>query len=198
MKCKLLFVFILMNLHSNAQFDRLYYTDVDFRETKADTLDIKLDSILLLGIGSSLERIFLDELSNKLIKDFSSKKIVATYSYIGKTLPDANKNYKEVNKDGYKAVLLFRPTDTSWFDIERKTAGFFIVPTTTGLLNIYASRNRTTYQQTFSLQLFKIDKKLTEIWSASVDIDCEPDEKKGSKKVGNKILARFKSNKYIK
>ena len=197
MKCKLLFIIVFMNLHAKAQFDRLYYTDVDFRETKADTLDIKLDSILIVGIGSSLERIFLDDLSNKLIKDFSSKKIVATYSYIGKTMPDANKNYKEVNKDGYKAVLLFRPTDTSWFDIEHKSAGLGGIPTPIGFLSTSFSRNRTTYQQTFSLQLFKIDKKLTEIWCASVDIDCEPDQKKGSKKVGNKIVARFKSNKYI-
>lgn len=197
MKFKFLFALLFIAFSANAQFDRMYYTDVDFRETKADTLDVKLDSILLIGMGASLERMFLNDLSNKLIEDFSSKKIVATYTYLGKNIAEAKQHYKEINKNGYKAVFLFCPTDTSVFDIQHPSTSIIIPVPGTGVVNLRTGRKRTMYEQTFDLQLFKIDKELTRIWCASVDIDCEPKKTNGSKKVGNKILARFKSNKYI-
>jgi len=197
MKFKFLFVLLFIAFNAKAQFNRMYFTDVDFRETKADTLDVKLDSILLVGMGASLERMFLDDLSNKLIKDFSSKKIVATYTYLGKNTAEAKQHYQEINKDGYKAVFLFCPTDTSVFDIKHLSTSI-IIPVPGGVLNLRPGRKRTMYEQTFDLQLFKIDKELTKIWCASVDIDCEPQKTNGSTKVGNKILARFKSNKYIR
>jgi len=199
MKLKFLIIFLFATFNSKAQYDRLYYTDIDFRETKADTLDVKLDSILLLGMGGSLERIFFNDLGNKLIKDFSSKKIFATYTFLGKTAKEAKQQYNEIDKKGFKAVLLFCPKDTSVFDTKRRTLNITIPTTnTTDFIDIYASRKRTSYEQTFDLQLLKIDKALTQIWCASVDIDCEPAKKSGSKKLGNKILARFKSNTYIK
>lgn len=195
---KKLFLLVLLFTASNskAQYDRLYYSDVDFRETKADTLDVKPDSILLMGMGASLERIFLNDLNNFLIQEFSEKKIFATYEYLGRTVKEARVRYKEISKGGYKTVLLFCPKDTSIFDTKRVTSSM-LIPTPTGVLDISASRKRTSFEQTFEVQLFKLDAVLTKVWSATIDIDCEPNKKSGSKKVGKKIIQRLRSNKYI-
>lgn len=91
MKPTFLFILLFTILSVKGQNHRLYYTDVDFKETLADTLYGKIEKILLAGVGSSLERIFLNDLSNKLIKDFSSKKIAATYLYLGKNTEEAKK-----------------------------------------------------------------------------------------------------------
>ncbi|CAN5439328.1 hypothetical protein BH11BAC3_BH11BAC3_21680 [soil metagenome] len=195
MKFMYLLVLLFAALNTNAQNHRLYYTDVDFRENQADTLNVKLDTILLAGVGSSLERIFLNDLSDKLIKDFASKKVFASYIYIGKNTTEAKENYKEINRDNYKAILLFFPTDTTVFDIRRITSSI-IVPLPVAGAFFRPSRSRTTYEQSFNIILFRMDETVTKIWEASVDIDCEPGKKNGAKKLGNKILDRFKINKY--
>lgn len=196
MKFRFLFILLFAALNTKAQNHRLYYTDVDFKENQADTLNARLDSILLIGMGSSLERIFLNDLSDKLIKDFASKKITASYIYLGKTTEEAKGNYKEINRDNYKAILFFFPTDTSVFDIRRIRSNI-IIPIPVAGAFIRPSRSRTTYEQSFNIILFRMDETVTKIWEASVDIDCEPGKKNGAKKLGNKILDRFKINNYI-
>ncbi len=198
MKCKCLFILIFTVLSTKAQFPLLSYTDVDFKENQADTLTVKLDNILLVGIGSSLERIFLNDLSDKLIKDFASKQIKASYVYLGRTTEEARKNYNDIVTGTYNTILFFSPTDTSVFDIKNITSRVPIPRQTNGAtVTFNRNRNRITYQQSFDIVLFETGKEMTKIWEASVDIDCKPDKKNGAKKLGDKILTRFKFNNYI-
>ena len=106
MKHTYLFILLFTVLSVKGQNHRLYYTDVDFRETQADTLYGKIKKVLIAGMGSSLERIFLNDLSDKLIKDFSSKRITATYLYLGKNTEEAKKNYDVTNMGNYDAISL--------------------------------------------------------------------------------------------
>ena len=198
MKHKYLFILLFTAISSQGQNHRLYYTDIDFRENQTDTLNSKLNSILIIGIGSSLERIFLNDLSDKLIKDFSSKKITATYIYLGKNAEEAKKNYDAANTHNYNAILFFHPTDTSRFDIKHIKSNIFIplqlIPTA---VIFRPARNRDTYEQSFDILLYKTGNDEIKIWSASVDIDCEPGKKNGVNKLENKIFKRFIANRYI-
>ena len=60
------------------------------------------------------------------------------------------------------------------------------------------SRKRDTYEQSFDILLYKRgDTDELKIWSASVDIDCEPGKKNGANKLAKTILERFTVNQYI-
>ena len=196
MKFRFLLFLLFTILNTKAQTHRLFYTDVDFRENHADTLDIKLETILIVGVGKSLERIFLDDLSDKLIKDFALKKIKASYIYLGNTTEEVTKNYKEINKSKYNAILLFFPTGESVFEVRHISTGAILPNPMTGSLVIF-NRTRTSYEQSFDIVFVKTDTGVTKIWGASVDIDCEPGKKIGAKRLCNKILTRFKFNRYI-
>ena len=198
MKHTYLFILLFTVLSVKGQNHRLYYTDVDFRETQADTLYGKIEKILIAGMGSSLERIFLNDLSNKLIKDFSSKRITATYLYLGKTTEEAKKNYDVTNMSNYDAILFFHPTDTNRFDVRHIKSNVFIPLPLAPIAVMRPSRNRDTYEQSFDILLYKKgDTDELKIWSASVDIDCEPGKKNGANKLAKKILQRFTVNQYI-
>ena len=68
MKYTMLILLSLISLNTYSQ-------EIEFTEKQADSINVKLDSILILGIGSTPTRIFLDDLSNKLVKEFSKKHI---------------------------------------------------------------------------------------------------------------------------
>ena len=190
-------LFTVLNI--KGQNHRLFYTDVDFTEKQADTLYGKINRILIVGMGSSLERIFLNQLTDKLIKDFSLKSITATYEYLGKNIEEAKKNYDGIKINNYDAILFFNPTDTSQFDIRLIKSNIFIPVLLPPILVMRPSRKRDTYKQSFDILLYKrCNNEELKIWSASVDIDCEPGKKNGAKKLEKKIMQRFIVNQYIK
>ena len=198
MKHTFLLILLFTVLSTQGQNHRLYYTDVDFKEKQADTLYGKLERILIVGMGSSLERIFLNDLSDKLIRDLSLKKIAATYEYLGKNTEEAKKNYELVKMNNYDAILFFHPTDTNRFDIRHIKSNIFIPLPLAPIAVIRPSRKRDTYEQSFDILLYeRSDNSELKIWSASVDIDCEPSKKNGANKLAKRILERFTVNEYI-
>ncbi len=197
MKLSFLIILIFISLNGYSQFGQFLYTDIDFKENQADTINIKLDSILILGIGSSVTRIFLDDLSAKIIEELKTQDIIASYSYLGKNRDEANKQFRLMNKGGYKAILVFLPKDTALFE----TKNFRSTNTTHGdygPIQTTRTYSRLSYQQSFNFQFYKTGKVMQRFWNALVDIDCDPGKKYATKKLANKLLNRLKNNKYIK
>ncbi len=166
--------------------------NIYFNEKQADTLNIKLDSILIVGMGSSLTRIFLTDVSNTLIKKLNDKKIAATYFYLGKNAEDANKEFSLIDKDGYKAILYFIPIDTALFVTKESSSSYS---------NPYGTmRNRTSktvYQQAFNLKLSKTERMNENFWSAVVEVECDPSKKNAAEKLVKKLYTSFIENKYF-
>ncbi len=178
---------------------RLRYTDIDFREEFVDTAVNKVDSILILGVGASLERMFLHDLSNKMIESLQKKNIFASYSYLGKSISEIRQNKLSIDLQGYKAVFILRPTDTASFAVQLRK-GKMIVPSLTAPLGFEVAkftRIRDTYRQSFDFSLFSHEGSLKPIWRATADIDCEPGKKAGYTKMARKILGRLEVNKII-
>jgi hypothetical protein len=80
---------------------------VVFEGKLVDSIDKRIDSILLVGTGSSTTRIFLDDLSQHLIKVLNDNGIEANYRYIGRTPTETQSAFDTINKKGYKAILFF-------------------------------------------------------------------------------------------
>lgn len=188
MKYTMLILMSLISVNTYAQ-------DVEFTEKQADSINVKLDSILILGIGSTPTRIFLDDLSNKLVKEFSNRRINVTYFFLGKDVDEAKREFTKINKTGYKAFLWLLPRGSVFFDTETYiTQGF---NPTSGANTGYTKRSELRYQQSFDFQLYKTDKGNERFWNANVDIDCVPGKKRTINDLADKLLTAFTKNNYL-
>ena len=168
-----------------------------FNEKQVDSIDKKIDSILLVGVGSTTTRIFLEDLSESILKGLKDENIVADYRYLGKSTAEAQSGLDTINKKGYKAILFFLPRGEASFDVQgdmnRISSNTSIGPITTT-----TPTSRIEYQQDFSFQLFIPEANMERIWTASVGVSGDLSKSKNAKKIADKLLYSFKNNKYIR
>jgi hypothetical protein len=188
MKYTLLIILSLFSMNTYSQ-------EIEFTEKQSDSIKVKLDSILILGIGSTPTRIFLDDLSNKLVKEFNNRDIIVSYFFLGKDVDEAKGEFTKINKAGYKAMLWFLPRGAVFFDTETYiTHGY---NPATGASMGYTKQSVLRYQQAFEFQLYKTDKSNERFWNASVDIDSVPGKKRTINALADKLFEVFKKNNYI-
>ncbi len=189
MKYTMLILLSLISLNTYSQ--RIVFT-----EKQADSLNVKLDSILILGIGTTPTRIFLDDLSNRLVKEFTNRKINVSYVFLGKDVAEAKREFASINKAGYKAILWFLPKGSAYFNTETYvTRGGFNSATgrSTGPTEVSILR----YKQAFDVHLCKTDKNNELFWNAEVDINDAPGKKNTINSLADKLMEVFKKNNYI-
>src|SRR5260221_12295882 len=95
--------------------------DVSYKEVKQEPLNRYVKNILIIGIGSTASRIFLDNLSDKLIQLLKNKHIESSYQYLGKNNEEARKNYSLLEFKGNDALLVISSSDSSFFEIDNKS-----------------------------------------------------------------------------
>lgn len=157
-----------------------------FEERKIDSTTKQLDSILILGVGSTASRIFLDKLSATLIYDLKHKKnVTAQYSYLGKTNELIKEELKKDDTKKYSGILLFIPADTSYF-------------TTTTISGQYVSLTRMDYSQDFTIQLYLAEDVVKPAWTSYISVNCDLRKSYIQSKISKKILEILKENKHIK
>ncbi|MEP6949458.1 MAG: hypothetical protein ABI863_09295 [Ginsengibacter sp.] len=96
----------------------------------------------MFGGGSQAVRLFLDNLSWKLSRDFDIKNIQIKYYYPGEDTAEEKKNYNQIaNAQSFDAVLIFLQTDISQVTQRSDPYPF-------GL-------SSTKLDQTFSMQIYE-------------------------------------------
>ncbi len=164
-----------------------------FKETQADSADRKIDSILLIGVGSATTRMFLDDLSDYIMDGLQDGGMVAKYCYLGKTVTEARSEYDTISKKGFKAILFFLPKGASFFDVHGN-----INRTKIGPVTMKIATSRTYYQQKFDFVLYLQDNHMKKIWSSSVEVSGDPSKSRNAKTLAARLLYYFKSNGYTK
>ena len=192
MRLKYFIVLLLCWSNSFSQRNAL----VVFEETQIDSISNKIDSILLIGTGTTTTRIFLDELSQYIMKDLNDNSIVANYFYVGKTAAETKLGFDTISKKGYKAILFFLPIGESFFDVQgdlnQTRSNTAIGPITTTI-----ATSRIAYQQDFNFLLCIPDGTMKKVWTASLQVSGDLSKSKAAKKVATKLLSNFKKNRYI-
>lgn len=168
-----------------------------FEQTFVDTIENRIDSILLIGIGSSATRIFLDDLSQHLKKNFMDDRIETKYHYAGIDLKKAKADFDTINKQGFKAILCFLPNDPAVFEVQAHLTGMS-VPSRFGPITYRRASSSILYQQGFDFQLHLPSVAMKKIWAASVDVSGEAGKSKRAKQLGDKLYACFKANNYLR
>jgi hypothetical protein len=171
-------------------------TKIIFEETQADSIGKKIKNILLIGVGTSATRIFLDDLNDHIIKELNNDGVLTKYYFLGKSIAEERSGFDTIDKAGFDVVLFFLPKGESLFDVQGKTyrnkSKTAIGPITTKI-----AKSQVYYEQDFNFLLCMPTGNLKEIWTASVRVSCDLTKSKNAKKVGTKLLSSLKSNKYI-
>lgn len=171
--------------------------EIGFKERLADSVDTKFDSILIVGVGSSTTRLFLDDLSDCMIKDLAPKPVNAKFFYLGKTVAEAKRSFDTLNKKGYKAILFFMPKGESIFDVHGE-----MTTTSTnsrvGPISLTTASAGIYYYQYFDVHLYINEAAMKKVWSAWLEVSGDISKVKQVKKAARKVLNKFEKNGYVK
>ena len=195
---KLFFLLILLLAGVCATSQRK--TKIIFKEKRFGGITQKIDSILVIGMGSSSTRIFLDDLSSTLIKDMGENSIVSRYYFLGKDIATLQTVYDTIDKRGYKAILFFLPVQSSNLK-ERRIYNEITSPPKVlailGPVEVKMASSKIWYQQHFNFHLALPGVELKKIWTASVEVSCDLRKSKNARLTGHRLLFYFKKNRYI-
>ena len=148
-------VFIILSFSAAGQKSGPF----NFEDDKIDTLKTGIDSVLILGMGPVTSAIFLDNVSEKIIKSLESGKLTAEYRYLGKTPKEVKEEFNKIKLENYKTVLLFHPRDSVFFETKiTKTSGS--IPVKGGRLGWYFISHRFNYEGAFDLTLYSNEDKM--------------------------------------
>jgi hypothetical protein len=187
---RILYLNILLAISINS------FSQVTFEERKADISDNKFDSILIIGDGSSVARVFLESVSAYIIKGCAKKNVTVNYTYVGNSLTDTKIDYDSIQKLGYKAILFLTPRNSANYESQTNTTQNTI-NTSAGTFATTRTKMSLTYSQRFNFQLCTNLKNITKIWIAAVGVVIDPSKNKIAKKVAKNVLSSFKKYNYI-
>ena len=191
MKPLIFIILVICTVETYSQTS-LFSKSIEFVENRADTINIKLDSILIIGMGTSVARVFEGDLSSKLIKDLEEKKIFAAYSFLSNNAKRAKKQYDSLDKKGFKAILILHPKDTGVFDTKYNTSIYF-----GDYFNSSTTTAEIVYQQTFEIKIFAMVPEVRLFWKATIDVDCDPSKAVIAKRIARKIIKELEIHKYL-
>ncbi|WP_462252505.1 hypothetical protein [Ferruginibacter sp.] len=188
MKINFLIILLLYSLNS--------FSQSLFDERKVDSIDSKLDSILIIGVGSSISELFLENISRFTIQGLNKRNVIAKYKYLGQNIEDAKVQLDSINKAGYKAILLFLPKSAPSFNVQNMQ--YKNTPLIqTGLIKTTNYISTAAYLEEFDFQLCMTQNNMKKVWNARVGVGSDLIKVKNVKKIAKKIISCFKTNKYI-
>jgi len=151
-----------------------------------------MKQLVILGMGKSPTRFFLDNISNRLITDLTKKGITVTYYFLGNDVEKAQAQFDTIMAvKNYDAVMSFFYTD--YAEVRTITDhSYMFMPNTASLAMIKVKHLR--FNQGFNIQLFKADDITTAYWSSALNIDYDFRDPILYTRISKKILTSLKKN----
>lgn len=164
-------------------------------EISASESNTKIKSILLVGVGSTPSRLFLENLSIELIKNFKRLDITCDFTYEGKIPKGSHVDLKEIITADYNAYLVINPIDTSYINAH-KDVGFFATPLPGGY-GASGSLIGNQYKEDFYVELYTNNSLLNKVWQAELKLDFDVANNDKYVKIAKEIFDRLIKNGFI-
>ena len=184
---------------------------VTFKETITDTTSKHFKKVLLVGIGPMETRVFLDNLTAKLITKFASQNVQAWFLYLGKSAEQANIELKKVLDSTYDALFIFSPIDSLHyynisfdyypndpFDLSKSSPPGQRSNSTLGTATYVTPIRTISYEDNFNIQLYNIHIQKTLIWEASLKVDFNLRKNSIYTEVSKAIISSLKTSRVLK
>jgi hypothetical protein len=175
--------------------------DIKLLDYTTNTNPKNFKRIFIVGAGSIASRVFLENLSNKLIEDLGMKGIKAEYYYLGKKERGSAFDIKNLPIKGFDALIVFNPTDTSVAKVGAKSldsipghAGIKI-----GSSILFGGTSSTymyyvNYKEKFDILLYETINTSNPIWEASLKVNGDFSKNKIYLKAVKKIISSLINN----
>lgn len=156
-------------------------------ETGKIEVDKPISNLLIVGVGSTPSRAFLENLSNELIKLFAQRKMQCEFSYMGKIPRGTHLNVDKIVTSKYDSYLLLNPMDTSYTDLHKQVA--IVATPIGGGYGAYGSVIGNRYKEDYYVELYTTDKnELEKIWQGELKVDFDFSQPRIYKKVARSIF----------
>jgi hypothetical protein len=168
---------------------------ISLTETKTNSTIKKYNSILIIGGGSTASRLFLDNLSEKLIAILLTKNITCEYKYIGNIERGEQITDLPIFDNKHDGYLLFNPTDTSIMKITTSTNGGSIFSNDINNApggHLYS--RKVSYEETFDISFYDNENKKTSIWEAELTVNADFSKARLYTKTSEKIKISLQQN----
>ena len=162
----LFFILLIIPQLSNAQ-------KFTFKEIKHNTVKKDFKKVLILGFGAIETRLFLENLSAKIIDRLKTENIEAEYQYLGKKTERTDEEIKNRLHNQFDAFIVFSPLDTSLFSLKYRTISPAVFVPGVGTVNATNASRTISYTQNFDIQLYEPGNGLVATWEAALKIDCD-------------------------
>jgi hypothetical protein len=167
-----------------------------FEEILADSLTTRLDSILIIGAGSTAARIFLDGVMVELIGRLKDKNIFANYVYVGRSSEILTEFLDTFQNTSYKKIMVFQPDGQNSLHTKKSK---IVNQQLIGDYDFRFTRIQTelNYEGIFMLALYENDKSKRNFWKASLKINGDLGKSRNAKKISNLVIASFAKHNYV-
>jgi hypothetical protein len=159
----------------------VYQTHISLKETKCKEHRVPITNLLLIGSGPVASRVFLDNLSSKMIQAFKAQGVHADFSYVGKLSQSSLYRLDSLVSDQYDTYLLFKASDSSFLDMN-KVKQVVIGP------GISGASYGNQYVETYKLFLYQKAEKLGLVWQGNLKVDFDLANANKYKQVSQLIL----------
>ena len=187
---KLLLTIIMLCIIYTSCIIPTYTGKSTLKETGVSKTDIKITRVLVVGVGSTASRLFMENLSTELIKLFTRSQIQCDFSYEGKIPRGTHINLENIFSSQYDTYLVLNPVDTSYINTQKNVA-FFETPLPGG----YGATGNVIgnqYKEDYYVELYANNDTHNKVWQAELKVDFDvanPDKyKKIAKEIFNNLL----------
>ncbi len=188
----ILFLLLFIPMISFSQKDKIFY-----KETQADEVSASVDSVLIMGMGSTATRIFLDELSRKLSQELKSAGVFSNYCFLGKDTTEAKLILDTLQSQSYRHILTLFPDGISLFKIGTFTTKTYYLFYSNPSMNV-STTYFFHYEQAFHCKLSLNNSTLTPFWAADVAVSGDIHRQKSARKFTENIISSLRTHQYIR
>jgi hypothetical protein len=140
----------------------------------------------LVGTGLVASRIFLDNLSDEMLRSFKKKGIHSEFKYIGKIPRSASLEWDSLKQAGYDSYLVFRAADSSYLDMTNEKFTAFGP-------GIMATKYGNQYKANYNITLYN-GMKHEVLWEGELAVDFDIANSSRYKHIARLIFTELEKN----
>lgn len=183
-------IFIICTIYSGCVIPT-YTEKYSLTETNSVKSEKKIKNLLVVGVGSTASRLFLENLSFEIKKIFAREDIRCDFTYAGKIPRRSHIDMSTIVTSQYDTYLVINPIDTSFINAHKSKA-MFVSPLPGGY-SASGSVIGNQFKENYYVELYTND-SLEKLWQAELKVDFDVAHSDKFKKIAGAIFERFLKN----
>ena len=190
MKITILYIILLFAILPCVSRSQCY----TFKETKTDTIKRSFKKILIVGVGKTATRFFVDQVTKSLITKFKSIGVEVEYAFLGDDNAEANIQVKRLLAQNFNALITFDPIDSLFQFSSNSLPPIQTTDPHLGVPTYQSPLHLMSYEDAFNVNFYDLTNGKKVIWSSLLKITCLLDKKREYSEIAKILIASLKSS----